>query len=406
MNTIFLYFKLEWKQYMKVIPPVLVQSILFGIMILALGVYASQAVYGETVIGQIRVGIVSEEENRLSGMLTGFVQSMESVKDNCSFQLMTREEAERSLEQGDIYAAILIPRGMLEGILNGNNIPAQVLINHSFSQMEAEVFMEMTEAGDRLLGTAQAGIYAFDDLLRETGRQDLIQETEDELNAAYLKYALNRNTIFKITEVNAVKGGNIVEYYCAALLFAFLSFTGLSMGKLATVHPQSIHRILNTKKPGMAWQYIIEAGAYSAAFAVLGTGASFLTGIVCLNRESATFSLSGSWGLLFFIWFGTGIFIRMLIQITGKTPGGLGISFIISITLMLGSGIFIPQAFLPEWFAKAGNMMPYKMWMEGLLSALQGKYEWIQGMWLAVSIAVSLLIGTAGYLWNSKRENQ
>lgn len=406
MKTKLLFFIFEWKQYIKMIPLVLMQSILFGIIILSLGVYAAQAVYGETVIGQIRVGIVSEEENRLSEMLTGFVQSMESVKDNCSFQLMTREEAESSLEQGEIYAAIMVPKGMLEGILNGNNIPAQVLINHSFSQMEAEVFMELTEAGSRLLGTAQAGIYASDDLLRKAGRQDLIQETEEELNAAYLKYAMNRNAIFKITQVNAVKNGNIVEYYCAALLFAFLSFTGLSMGKLATVQPQSIHRILNAKKLGMAWQYVIEAGAYSAAFAVLGTGASILTGIVCLNRESSTFSLSGSWGLLFFIWFGTGVFIRMLIQITGKTPGGLGISFIILITLMLGSGIFIPQAFLPEWFAKAGNIMPYKIWLEGLLSALQGKYEWIQGMWLAVFAAVSLLIGTAGYLWNSKREDR
>lgn len=406
MKTKLLFFIFEWKQYIKMIPLVLMQSILFGIIILSLGVYASQAVYGETVIGQIRVGIVSEEENRLSEMLTGFVQSMESVKDNCSFQLMTREEAESSLEQGEIYAAIMVPKGMLQGILNGNNIPAEILINHSFSQMEAEVFMELTEAGSRLLGTAQAGIYASDDLLRKAGRQDLIQETEEELNAAYLKYAMNRNAIFKITQVNAVKNGNIVEYYCAALLFAFLSFTGLSMGKLATVQPQSIHRILNAKKFGMAWQYVIEAGAYSAAFAVLGTGASILTGIVCLNREPSTFSLSGSWGLLFFIWFGTGVFIRMLIQITGKTPGGLGISFIILITLMLGSGIFIPQAFLPEWFAKAGNIMPYKIWLEGLLSALQGKYEWIQGMWLAVFAAVSLLIGTAGYLWNSKREDR
>lgn len=406
MNTKFLYFKLEWKQYMKVIPPVLMQSILFGIMILALGAYASKAVYGETVIGQIKVGIVSEENNSLSEMLTGFVQSMESVKDNCTFQLMTREEAESSLEQGDIYAAILIPRGMLEGILSGNNIPAGVLINHSFSQMEAEVFMELTEAGGRLLGTAQAGIYAFDDLLRKTGRQDLVQETEDQLNAAYLKYALNRNAIFKITEVNAVKKGNIAEYYCAALLFVFLSFIGLSMGKLATVHPKPIHRILNTGRLGMAWQYVIEAGAYAAAFAILGTGAGFLAGAACLNLESSTFSLSGNWSLLFFIWFGTGAFIRMLIQITGKNPGGLGISFIILITMMLSSGIFIPQAFLPEWFAGAGNVMPYKMWLESLLSALQGKYEWSQGVWLAVTTAASLLIGAVGYLWNSKREEK
>ena len=65
------------------------------------------------------------------------------------------------------------------------------------------MFKELTMAGARTLGAAQAGIYAGDSLLEEAGRRELIPKLEKELNEIYLSYSLPRANYFKQRKVNA-----------------------------------------------------------------------------------------------------------------------------------------------------------------------------------------------------------
>ena len=87
------FFRLEMKRYAKAVPIVFLESILFGIMILVFGIFASKYVYGEQAIGKIKVGIVSIEDEKLSGMLVDFVSSMDSMKESCSWKAFTLASA-------------------------------------------------------------------------------------------------------------------------------------------------------------------------------------------------------------------------------------------------------------------------------------------------------------------------
>lgn len=53
----------------------------------------------------------------------------------------------------------------------------------------------------------------------------------------------------------------------------------------------------------------------------------------------------------------------------------MGVGFTVLMVFMFASGVFIPSAFLPVWIEKAGAYLPYKVWMEGMVTALQGRYD-------------------------------
>ncbi len=366
------FFLLELKRYGKRIPVIFLESLLFASLILAFGFFAVRYVYGNRVIEKIQVGIVSSEDEEVSGMLVKFVSSMDSMEESCSFEMMEEETARQRLEDGSIHAAIILPEGMIDSIMNGQNIPATVLFGAVYSRMETEVFKELAATGSRLLTTAQAGIYAADAVCLEQKRYDWVQETEEYLNKAYLKYVLNRTAIFKLEEVDATGGHSLIQYYGGALLLVFLSFAGLAMGKTAESTQTALRGIMAARGYHKEWQMIMDA----LAFAFIFTLFSIAVGIPFLQiiGKSADFTVGiGDFFLLLRVFFTMGIFLRILIGITGNKAAGLGISFLILMILMTASGLFLPQSFLPRTFlesSNAGEYLPYKIWLEAILTIM------------------------------------
>ena len=364
------FFRLEMKRYAKAVPIVFLESILFGIMILVFGIFASKYVYGEQAIGKIKVGIVSIEDEKLSGMLVDFVSSMDSMKESCSFEMMDEAAAYEGLKNGSIYAAVILPEGLIDGIMNGQNIPAKVVFGTSHSRMETDVFSELAKAGGRLLATAQAGIYAADELCILSEHGDWIGETEDYLNRAYLQYALNRDRVFDAVEVQATGNYSLLQYYCSALLLVFLSFIGLTLAGFSNGTRTAVCRIMEAKGFARGWQLFLDVFAYTMIFTLSGMvpAVLFLQG-TAQKTGFTIMSFSGIAGTLMVL-FAMGLLIRLLVMITGSHTAGLGVSFLVLLILMIGSGLFIPQAFLPPIAERVGNYLPYRFFHEMLLKSI------------------------------------
>lgn len=364
MKAGWIFWKLECKKYIKMIPFIMLESAVFGLILLVFGIYVSKSLYGERSMGVIRIGIVSEEESSLSGMLVNFVSSMESMEESCQFVTMEREQAYEALSDGSIYAAVILPEGMVESILNGTNLPATVVFGNTYSKVETAVFKEMAGAGERLLATAQAGIYAADALCIQLGQPDRIQEAEDILNASYLRYALKRTEVFDLIEVAATGGMDTKGYYTVSLLLVFMSFAGITMGRYAGVRIENFKRVLGARGIGLVRQYLLEGCAFATVFGCFG----FLTALPLLQwyltgEGDRLLGMPGLlWSFLTFVMMG--IFIRIVMQITGNSSGGMGAAFLVLLALMAAAGLFIPTAFLPSWMEQAGRYSPYTLWME------------------------------------------
>lgn len=364
------FFRLELKKYSKAIPAILLESFLFGLLILSFGFFAIKYVNGGQTIGKIKVGIVSMEDEKLSRLLVDFAGSMDSMEESCSFELMEESAAYKGLENGSIYAVIIIPEGMIDGIMNGQNIPATVLFSTAHSRMETEIFTELAEAGNRLLRTAQAGIYAADALCLEMEHQDWLRETEDYLNRTYLQYALNRKAVFKLMEVQATGNYSLLQYYSVALLLIFLSFAGLTMGRLSESRQTAFNKIISARGLHRVWQAFLDIMAYAVVFTVF----SMVLAVLFLQfmAAKAGTGIIGARGIigLLFVFFSMGLFIRILLGITGNETAGLGVSFFLLMVMMVCSGLFLPQAFLPSFMEKTGKYLPYRIWLEAAMKML------------------------------------
>lgn len=373
MKAEWVFFQLELKRYGKRIPVIFMESLLFAFLILAFGFFAVRYVYGDRVIEKINVGIVSSENEEVSRMLVKFVSSMDSMEESCSFELMEEETARQRLADGSIYAAVILPEGMIESIMNGQNIPATVLFSTAYSRMETEVFKELAATGSRLLTTAQAGIYAADEMCLEQKRYDGIEKTEDYLNRAYLEYALNRTAVFKLEETDAAGGRSLVQYYGAALLLVFLSFAGLVMGKAAEGTKTALGGIMAARGCKRGRQMIADTLAFAVIFMLFAMAAG--VPLLWIIGKNTGFQMeTGDIFLLFTIFFTMGIFIRALIFITGNKTAGLGVSFLILLMMMIASGLFLPKAFLPEilfnGMKNAREYLPYRIWLKAIFTIM------------------------------------
>ena len=386
-------FRLEIKRLIKMLPMIVLETLLFGVIVLGAGVYATRALYSDKAVGEIKVGIAADSEESMTRMLINFVQSMDSLKESTSFSIVSEEEARRQVEKGEVYAAIIVPEGIIESIISGENLPATILLGNSYNRMETETFAQLTRSGAKLLSVAQAGIYAADTFCIENGMQDQIQQTEDYLNEIYLDYAFGRTSVFHAKEVNAIKGVGLTDYYGISLLLAFLSLAGLSIGRWVQIKIGERQRMLRVWGISTGGQYVIETGAFTVVFALLGMSISLPVYFFLIRYTGSSFKLAASWIFLIIIWLVMGAFLRLLFQITGNSPGGIGVCFIILMAYMFASGVFIPSAFLPLWLERIGELFLYKGWMESMAIILQGRFDGQIIIRLLTQLIIFLLAG-------------
>lgn len=364
-------FWVEMKKYIMMVPVILAETVLAGALLFGIGFCASKAVYGEKAVSEIRVGIVTHDDDRLTEMLIRFVASMDSIKDTVSFVRLSGEEAGKELSGGGLSAAVLVPEGIVNSVNSGENTPATILLAGGYSKAETEVFRQFADAGARLLTVAQAGIYAADAFCIEEGHPEKIPQAEDYLNRKYLDYAMGRSGFFKEVEVSAAPGMGMTEYYGISLLLAFFSFAGISFGKCMRIQAGEREKMLRARGIGAGERYLADAAAFGGVFALLGT----VIGVLLYALLSGGFfAFRVKWLWMWLLWFSVGVFLRLMLQITGNHAGGISLCFGILIVLMLAAGIFIPAPFLPLWAEKAGNILPYKCWMEILAAILRGDF--------------------------------
>lgn len=389
----------ELKKYGKAIPTLLLESTFFAVLLLAFGYYAASAIYGEKAIGEIKVGIVSEEKEQLTDMLVGFAGSMDSTEGICRMERMSEEAAGKALLEGTVYAVIFLPEGIVESIMNGQNLPAKVVFSESYSRMEAEVFRQFADAGTGLLQTAQAGIYASDALCTIRGEKEKIEETENWLNRAYLEYALTRQAVFKLQEVNATGKASPLQYYGTAVLFMFLSFSGLILGRHAKTKEDALSGILRAGGCGSISQYLAEHFAFTAVFCLFATAVSVPFLFFLRKAEGKPFFGIKEGMVLLLVLAAMGMLLRSLIELTGSSTGGLGVLFAVLLLGMLLSGLFVPSAFLPEGLAEMGKLIPYTLFRESILFDSAGTGDRNQYIF-DLSVLSAVLTG-AGVLFRS-----
>ena len=215
------YLKLELKRAFKRLPHMAAGAIVLMAMLGTIAFAASKLLYGETTLERVTIGVVLPEEDRFARQLVRMLGTYDSVRSVCEFSFMDSSEAEKQLRDGEIFGIMNVPEGLVQGIMDGTNIPVTITLPQG-NALENRVFKELTSAGARTLGSAQAGIYAGDQLLLNYDLAGGIGQLEADLNRIYMAYSLPRADLFEHVEVSATRDVDTLEFYGISAFVLYL----------------------------------------------------------------------------------------------------------------------------------------------------------------------------------------
>lgn len=306
---------------------------------------------------RLPVALVLPENDTYAGIAFSFLERMDSIKSTCSFERVTEKEALSMLGSGEVYAVILIPDSFVEHILNGTNTPATLILPREGS-LESILFLTLADSGADTLATAQAGIYAMDELLISIGRAADIPAAEKGLNELYLSYALNRDRLFYTEKLSATGALSVKEYFICSGTVLFLLLTG--MGSYDYFHGDSAGLKVILRRKSITLFHLSSIRIIALTFVY--TAVLFPIGVI-----SGLLPCSAFMPFLFLV-SATQIYICIICLLSSHEGNCITVNAVLSVLFLFLAGGFIPSAFLPEAVRNIGNILP-----GGLFLRLAGK---------------------------------
>ncbi|WP_320977090.1 ABC transporter permease, partial [Enterocloster asparagiformis] len=350
---------------------------------------ASKMLYGETTLERVTIGVVLPEEDRFARQLVRMLGTYDSVRSVCEFSFMDSSEAEKQLRDGEIFGIMNVPEGLVQGIMDGTNIPVTITLPQG-NALENRVFKELTSAGARTLGSAQAGIYAGDQLLLNYDLAGGIGQLEADLNRIYMAYSLPRADLFEHVKVSATGDVDTLEFYGISAFVLYLLLAAIPVsGYLA---PES--RVMSQKLS------LAGIGPWMATAARLaGLGALLLAAALPAALGALKFGvLEFSWLMLpalAAVCLAAAALVLFCYEAAGTLMGGVMLLFLGAVLLLFLSGGFLPLVFLPVQIRSLAPFLPTTTLMNGAKMIVTGAYGLAGWMQLGVMTAAfySLTVG-------------
>lgn len=358
-NTLILW-RLELKRTIKLMPAMLLEAALLLIILLAIAYGAGKLLYKDSSIIQINVAIIEEEENPLTDFAVNYIQGMEGISEFCRFISVTKEEGFSMLRKGEAAAVLYIPEGMIEGIMNGNNVPAQLFFPKDVG-IESALLKELADIGVQMLKAAQAQIYGIYDTAKAYGALDGLTVLQADIDMYNLAFAMDRLALYKQRQPSEWKGLNTLQYGIASAAVFFIFLIGMACYPMMQPYPDALRRQLVRNETDIGLQCI---GKW-----LCGLCSMFISVIFFLFIIKAIFGLSGHSELLpkmglrqagtfVVIIICIATFVFMIFQMTGSGSHAILLLFFGSILMMYLSGGILPYEFLPDTVRNIGEVLP------------------------------------------------
>lgn len=313
------------------------------------------------------------------------VSSLESVKSLCDFTYTEEEEAREKLKKGELFAVLQMPDGLIQDIMSGANTPVTVILPEH-AGVESRVFKELTDAGAKILGSAQAGIYSGDELLSEYGLTDETAKFERDMNQIYLSLSLPRMDYFRKVMVNAAGDVSVPVFYGISAFVLLLLLSVISVSGLLEKEPAVMRQKLSLMGIGpftMAGSRILGVSVLLGVISVPAAAAAVWAGVISPGVDTI---LTGV-----LVCLGAASFSVCLFRIAGSRMGGIFLLFFLVTVFHFLSGGFLPEVFLPESIQRAAPFLPPHILMEGVKMAVTGNESLITAAKLAA-------LGVGGWL--------
>ena len=372
MRTFLVYLKLELKRALKSAPYFLAGTAVLAVLVGLIAFAAGRVLYSDRAVGNIRVGVVLPQQDPASEKLISMVSSLESVSSLCEFSYVDEKEGREQMRQGKLYALMLLPEGLLRGIMDGTNTPVTIVFPEN-AGLEAAVFRELADAGTQILKTAQAAVYAADELCSRMGRETQIPSAEADINSMYLKYALNRSVYFRTEEVNAVGEVGTAAFYGISASVMVLLLLGIPAAGFLKPYSEIMERKLFLIGLSRTKRLIATAAPFFLCF-----GMGFM--------ESGGFSIP----VWLMVCMAAAMWTILIYELARNAFAGICALFLTAAASVFMAGGLIPSVFLPEAVQRAGSVTPAAILMDAV--------QWMVSGGEAFPVLRLTVLGAAAFL--------
>lgn len=349
------YFCLQFKRLFKFSPYIFLVSSFFVLVILLCGYGYYVKEKNNPQNQKIKIGVVGESEiNQLQmGLLV--LESFDETKHILDFELMTEQDAIFALNKDQIVAYMIFPEGFVDNILAGSVKTVSFVTKSDVLGIDLMFKEELTKAVSSLLIEAQKGVYGIQYLLDNNGYSRYSLKYLNKMNIEYIKFIINRNQMYEVTEIGVGENLSFIEYIITGLIvFLFMLFF-LPFSFLYTKRDYSINQLLQTKGFGALNQITSEV------FSLTFFQSSFIFIIFFITKILFPEFLPGF--LLFIItiisiMFLLSCFTLFICEISNNILNSILLNFFLSVILCYISGCFYPIFTMPEFFQHFSSFLP------------------------------------------------
>lgn len=385
------YIKIEVKRFFRILPGFMI-SLLTAVLLAVFIIFLAGKLLPEVLeVKPFQVGLYMEGEDFASAAIREYVNQMESTEGLVEFREISREELETFdqkiqaiLEKEGLTACIIIPERTVQSIMDGTNIPVQVIMSEGVDNTERylqkRLLTQLTECGAVLIDVPQAETL----LLYEMQIKDP-EEMGRILDLFHLGLVLERENWFEKETVSAFGTVGIREYYLAAGLTLVLLLWGAGVVGFLGTRKDCMMLLLERQAISLLFQRGVRQFLFFLWYLI-----PFLVLMILVKDAGLLIP-----GLL------CGIMLTMqysfFFEVAPTVAAGMIMSVVWGLAGFFSAGGILPAVFLPKALTEAGGRLPAGICMEVLLQSIGGGNR-TGGELIGYGLLWCLIFGMAGQL--------
>lgn len=309
------------------------------------------------------------------------LEDMDPVHDTVTFLPMSEEEAIQKLDRGQITAYAVIPEGLVESIMRGENKKVTYVAAGGSAEMVSVLVRELLEAVSTFLVETQNSVYGMQRILEKYGMEEQIQAATVEFDLRYMDLFLNRAQIYEVKKIGLSNELSLQGYYVCSILLLFLLLWGIACSPLFVKKDLAFQKLLRAGGQKVWMQVTGEYVAYVLLMAVcvLAIAAVLAAGSRAVQVPVPEWEAAGQ-GELFLLAVRalpvmamiSAVQLFLFELVTGIVSGVL-LQFLSAVCMGYLSGCFYPLSFLPSGIQKISSFLPSGIGLRYLDACMPGQ---------------------------------
>lgn len=405
MNDFKNYIRIQMKRVLRALPAVLIPTILLA-GIVALFFLTIRGISEDAADKKkVEIALVGDLSDPYLKLSIYVLEHLDPIHYTVMFLPMSEKEAVQKLDRGRITAYAVIPEGLMESVMRGENKKITYVTAGGSAEMVSILIRELMESMSAVLVETQNSVYGMQRFLREYGMEDQLQSATEEFDLRYVNLFLDRAGICEVQEVGLAYELSLQGYYVCGMLLLFLMLWGIACSPLFAKEDLTFQKFLMARGQKLWIQVAGEYAAYLTlmAVSVFVIAVILAAGLRFMELPVPEWEGAGSGKMLLLVVQAIPVmallsaFQLFLFELVSGIVNGVLVQFLSAVCMGYLSGCFYPISFLPEGMRRISVFLPSGMSLKYLDACMAGqekafRYPIGMGMSLFLFLWLTMLV--------------